>query len=53
MMHKHILKLAILYKKYPICPESMKNVRSYFSFERKIRCLLKLTDVCIVKSQIF
>ena len=38
-------------KKYPVCLESMKHVRSYFSFQQKIGRLLKLKDLCTVWSK--
>ena len=40
-------------KRYPFCPESMKNVRSYFGFPIKISILLKLKDLCTVWSKRF
>ena len=32
-MHKYILMLPL--KKYPFCPESIENERSYFGFRQK------------------
>ena len=35
IMYKYILMLPCNTWKYPFCPESMKNVRSYFGFRQK------------------